>query len=372
MALFQKKGSLDDPKAIWEEFFRLVMKNDWDKSLELIGMLAKLEPINPQVHMKRGDILQRTNDSANAISSYHKAADLLAETREALKALAIYKIILRLDPEDTDAVSRSQALMGGEQTSEQSQMTYEEVEEQAGYDEEQPAGDLSYDEQAYEEQPYEEAAGEVAYTEQEHEEQYSGDEPGYEGAPSDDALNELYVEPASDSDTSVLDSPLESGGQAEEPVVSQPPAAPDGKPTVTLHGAFKKHPIFSVLSDKDIDVMIKRARHAVLKEGQVVINEGDPGDSMFIIKKGKARVVSTMFDKTYELATLGGGNFFGEVGFLTGMPRTATVVASGALSIMEINKALMQELVSRNPNVLAKLVDLSRSRTQSKMKKMGD
>ena len=91
----------------------LVMKNDWKKSLALIENLKQLEPDNPQVHMKMGDVLQRTGDKEAAVPAYHLAAKCLVQGEDYSKALAIYKIILRLNPGDEEAVARSHELMGG-------------------------------------------------------------------------------------------------------------------------------------------------------------------------------------------------------------------------------------------------------------------
>ena len=342
MALFKKKGGSDNPKEIWEDFFKVVMKNDWKKALVLIESLKQLEPDNPQVHMKIGDILQRTGETEGAVPAYHEAADCLVHLEDYSKALAIYKIILRLNPNDENAIARSHELMGGlpeASAQPEGNMTYEEATGEDGEYYEEPAdGEDTYQEEAAPEEEYQEdAVAEDTYQEE-----------AVESAPA-------YEEPEPEPEP--------------EPVAA---SQSEAKASVALHDAFKRHPMFKVLDDVDIDIMIKKATHAVYEDGQAVITEGEPGDSMFIIKKGQANVTSIMFDKTYELATLGGGNFFGEVGFLTGMPRTATVSAKGGLSIMEINKPLMQVLIESNPKVLQKLVELSHSRTQKKIKKMND
>lgn len=398
MALFKKKGASDNPKELWEDFFMVVMKNEWKKALVLIENLKQLEPDNAQVHMKLGDILQRTGDADGAVPAYHEAATCLIASEDYSKAIAIYKIILRLNPGDEEAVARSQELMGGATPAPppQEHKTYEEATGESGeYYEDQAEGegaseqqegeyqeegtgqeDEAYDEGAYEEAP----ADEGSYTEEQEEysqpeETYQEEEPAvYLGSPDeeageDDAIAGLYDAPEEEAPAPEPET-QEEPEPREEPQAAAPQAGSKG--SVALHDAFKRHPMFKVLSDDDIEIMITKAKHAVLKDGESVINEDEPGDSMFIIKKGQAKVTSTMFDKTYELATLGGGNFFGEVGFLTGMPRTATVTSKGGLSVMEINKALMQELIERNPKVLQKLVELSHSRTQKKMKKMND
>jgi tetratricopeptide (TPR) repeat protein len=328
MALFKKGGAggaEEGPKQIWESFFKLVMKNDWNKSLDLLNKLKEHEPRNPQVYMKMGDILQRMGDSQGAMDSYHQAANLLVDAGEVSKALAIYKIILRLNPSDEDAANRSRELMGAPVQRQESNLTYEQVAESGEAEQElQPAEEYQ--------QQYEE--------------------------PSAEPPAQQYEEPAQ--------------APAPEPATVQQAPAPQAaaeKPK-TLNEALQRHPIFSVLNPDDIDMMIKKAAHRVFKQGEAVINEDEPGASMFIIKKGKAQVTSTILEKKFDLAVLGGGQFFGEVGFMTGMPRTATVAAISDLAVMEIDKPLLQEIIDRNPRVLQKLVELSRARSQDKMDKM--
>ena len=93
----KKQEASDDPQVLWEQFFKAAVKSDWKKSMVLIIQLQELDPGNPQVFMKHGDILQRTGDSDSAIEAYHKAALGHMEIGETQKALAIYKIIMRLN-----------------------------------------------------------------------------------------------------------------------------------------------------------------------------------------------------------------------------------------------------------------------------------
>jgi tetratricopeptide (TPR) repeat protein len=390
MAFFKKKINTDNPKELWEDFFKVVMKNEWKTALEMINALKQLEPNNPQVHMKLGDILQRTGDAEGSIPAYHDAANCLIADEDYSKAIAIYKIILRLNPKDQDAIARSQELMGGAVPAQpQEHMTYEEVSDQEGgegdqeYNEEAAEGEAADEGQAeYQEEPQEEEQGAYLGNPDE-DDTYQGTYDEQAAQPTQEDTYEEQTEGATDAISDLYDAPDEAlvpesapalpadeEPVAEEATAPEPEAPkqvqPAEKTSTSLHDAFKRHPMFNVLSDDDIDLMIKKARHAVFQDGQAVITEDEPGDSMFIIKKGKASVTSTMFDKTYDLATLGGGNFFGEVGFLTGMPRTASVISKGGLSIMEINKPLMQELIERNPKVLQKLVELSHSRTKKK------
>lgn len=57
--------------------------------------------------------------------------------------------------------------------------------------------------------------------------------------------------------------------------------------------------------------------------GEKVIEEGDTGESVYIIRNGNAAVFGHFLGKKVRLSTLSAGDFFGEVAFLTGRTRTA-------------------------------------------------
>ncbi|OGP65941.1 MAG: hypothetical protein A3K22_01795 [Deltaproteobacteria bacterium RBG_16_42_7] len=102
----------------------------------------------------------------------------------------------------------------------------------------------------------------------------------------------------------------------------------------------------------------------------MILEEGDSGDSIFFIKSGHARVVSHILGKELELATLSAGDVFGEVAFLTGRPRTASVIALDRLEVIEFKKFLLEEIFEKYPDILKKLDDFYQCRVQDTLKKV--
>jgi Cyclic nucleotide-binding domain len=83
----------------------------------------------------------------------------------------------------------------------------------------------------------------------------------------------------------------------------------------------------------------------VLGEAEVVVREGDPGDSLFCILTGAAAVrVRSPEGREFQVAALREGSFFGEIAVLTGRPRSATVVAATRSELLEIPKATLDWL----------------------------
>jgi CRP-like cAMP-binding protein/RsiW-degrading membrane proteinase PrsW (M82 family) len=81
--------------------------------------------------------------------------------------------------------------------------------------------------------------------------------------------------------------------------------------------------------------------------GQVIIREDEAGDEFFLVRSGEVEVVR----RGKLLATLGAGDFFGEVALLTAAPRTATVRATEETSLLVLSRPIFQAIVSEERSV---------------------
>src|ERR671936_523514 len=89
-------------------------------------------------------------------------------------------------------------------------------------------------------------------------------------------------------------------------------------------------PLFAFLSPEQLRTL---ARFATLRHedaGTHLVDENAPGFAFFVIEEGAAIVTSG----THELATLGPGDFFGEIALLDDCPRTATVTATSPVNLV--------------------------------------
>jgi cAMP-dependent protein kinase regulator len=76
-----------------------------------------------------------------------------------------------------------------------------------------------------------------------------------------------------------------------------------------------------------------------LQAGQVVVKEGDPGNSMFVVLEGRVAVAREAEGREPVIVEqLGAGEFFGELALLTGAPRTASVVALEDAVVLELSQ----------------------------------
>ena len=112
---------------------------------------------------------------------------------------------------------------------------------------------------------------------------------------------------------------------------------------------LSKVSIFENLEYEDLEFLAQNAKKRVIHANKFVMKEGDEGDSMFMVAEGLLIVTVKKENNTsLEVATLRSGNYFGEVGLITGEKRTASVETLVDSTLYEISKDVMQELLNNH------------------------
>jgi len=104
----------------------------------------------------------------------------------------------------------------------------------------------------------------------------------------------------------------------------------------------------------------KSSREQLFAAGEAIVTQDAEGDSMFVLLKGRARVV--LEPSGQEVAVLAAGAFFGEMSMLTGDRRTATVRALDDVTVLEIGAKNFRELATANPGLLDHISDIVTAR----------
>jgi cAMP-dependent protein kinase regulator len=148
------------------------------------------------------------------------------------------------------------------------------------------------------------------------------------------------------------------------------PAAGKSEPLFTR--SVPKSPLFEVLSDEEREALIKEMELEQHEEGSVIISEGDPGSSMYVIVSGEVKVYTraTAGGGTVYLAKLGEGDFFGEVSVLTGKPRTATITAARPTELLRLDKEKLDTALGRLPGIRKVLDDFYKKRAKHTVEAM--
>lgn len=119
---------------------------------------------------------------------------------------------------------------------------------------------------------------------------------------------------------------------------------------------LKTMPLFKDLDQMELIQVAKRIKNRKEKKGTLIIEEGSPEGSLFILKKGKATVYR--LTKKGEKKILGKfekGQWFGEVSLIDHLPRSASCVLEEDSELLEISKESFKELMEESIELKAKL-----------------
>jgi small-conductance mechanosensitive channel/CRP-like cAMP-binding protein len=118
--------------------------------------------------------------------------------------------------------------------------------------------------------------------------------------------------------------------------------------------------LFAPLSPAERERLAEGARSHRYAEGELIVRQGDPTSSMFLVVEGRC-VVSAHGDggrASQRVAVLEPGSAFGEISLLTGEPRIATVRALTEATLVEIDKATLAPLLEASPSLVEKLENI--------------
>ncbi|MDQ6801118.1 MAG: cyclic nucleotide-binding domain-containing protein [Acidobacteriota bacterium] len=147
-----------------------------------------------------------------------------------------------------------------------------------------------------------------------------------------------------------------------------PDAATKGEPMFSR--PLPQSPLFEVLNDEERAALVKEMDLEQHREGDIIITEGEPGSSMYVISTGEVKVYTRGQKGSVYLAKLGEGDFFGEVSVLTGKPRTATITASQPTELLRLDKEKLDNALGKYPGIRKVLDEFYKKRAKHTVEAM--
>ena len=126
-------------------------------------------------------------------------------------------------------------------------------------------------------------------------------------------------------------------------------------------GQLGRVPLFSDCSKRDLQTIARVVKDIDHPAGTVIAREGEPGVGLFILIDGQAEVSIG----GRKLATLGPGEFFGEIALLDGGPRTATVTAVTDVALLGLTEWVFRGLLQEHPSIALKTLQQMAGRLRS-------
>lgn len=134
-------------------------------------------------------------------------------------------------------------------------------------------------------------------------------------------------------------------------------------PFEDLYAPFRDIPLFSGLAGDTLLVFYIAAREIIARAGETIVREGDPGEELFIIGRGKVKVlVHQGQEKETKIAELGPRDFFGEMCVIEPTTRSATVIAEEITFLYGLKSSTLNKIYQVWPDAQATIMaNLSRT-----------
>jgi CRP-like cAMP-binding protein len=292
-----------DARKVKDEAADAVARGRWKKALECYLMLERAEPRDGSWPQKAGEMNRKLNRTDDAVAAWTRAADRFAGSGFLLKAIAVCKLILEVDPDHQDTQTKLASLYAARGAPPPPKPRPRTLPPGATLDQ------ISI--------------GRVV-----------------EGA-------RPAVETRSTGEPAVFEIPLE----AAQP----PPPSPAQSAAMAI---LPRTPLFSSLDAAALKLLIERVRLVRLEAGQDLFRQGDPGDALYVVSEGE---VAAVVDGR-EVGRLREGSFFGEIALVTDQPRSATIRAIATSDLLAIDRVAISDLIETSPEVLTTLLGFMRDR----------
>ena len=325
------------------ELSKYVGLGQWAKAVQTLQSLINLEPTNTHYYLRMGDYSLKAGNKPMAIKSYYEAADMYVKAGFSVKAIATYKMILKIAPGETQAT----ALMRSVNTA---------------------SGGIAFDPSFLEfHQPpkttsKDSAASEPA-TENEELDLVLSDEAVLPVAePSEEAVFAVAEPPVPNfpiPNAPIPDSLPDRLELVEEPEPPEPEPVASSPlfsfvPSVAVMKLTEKKNIdqlFASFTQEEFGAIVEKLEPLEFMDGERVIAEGDEGDGMYVITRGGGKVVKEHKGQEVELCDLGEGEFFGELSLLAGGLRSASVFAKGETEALRLKSSDLFEMIKQYPRL---------------------
>lgn len=182
------------------------------------------------------------------------------------------------------------------------------------------------------------------------------------------ALHKMIADIRKDSSDVELDAIADAVAAAPpKPIDIAPLDDSKGVVTEKVTTRVAKTPLFSDLEKPEVRALIEGLTLHKKEPGDVLMVEGEPGDSLFILTDGAVRVhVKNAAQHSVAIRDMEGSSFFGEISIVYGKPRTATIACRSYCEILELDKPTLDGITKKHPKVAAVLKAFCDQRAESR------
>src|SRR5438094_5456502 len=130
----------------------------------------------------------------------------------------------------------------------------------------------------------------------------------------------------------------------------------------SLNNHLRSVPLFASLDDEFLEHLRQRVELVSYNQNQIICKEGDDADAFYLIRSGMVRVSNALPGGEMVRTSLSRGDYFGEIGLLRSIKRTATCAALDAVDVVKILAADFTLMLEKFPDVRAQLEPVAEAR----------
>jgi len=121
-----------------------------------------------------------------------------------------------------------------------------------------------------------------------------------------------------------------------------------------MESALSQVPLLAGIPKRSIRSLARASMVTVHRDGKAIVKQGSRASELFVILDGKAKVVAS--DRT--VARFGPGDVFGEISFLDGGPRTASVIAEGPTRCLSLSGVQFRSVLREDPLLAMRMLEV--------------
>lgn len=117
-------------------------------------------------------------------------------------------------------------------------------------------------------------------------------------------------------------------------------------------------PLFADVPQENLRILVGALNRRTYRKGQLILQQGEEGESLFVIVSGRVRIYSLSPDG-FELSfgIYGDGDFFGEMALLTGAPRSASAEAMEETQVLVLHRGDFHSHLLSNPLTAIRVIE---------------
>jgi len=114
---------------------------------------------------------------------------------------------------------------------------------------------------------------------------------------------------------------------------------------------------------EDTHFRVRRAFERSVQAGEILYEEGEPGEALFVVQSGQVELSRTGPDGERVVSQHGPGEFFGEMSVLLGRPRTARAVATSEARLLQLDAGTFEGMCVDRPEIAIRVIQRLAART---------